>query len=168
MRSKLVTSVLAATAAVLGARAAAAQPAAAGWQGYANAWIASHAQRMHGQAPRELRKSCEGDVNRDGHGDVVVIYTVEGVGGGNDWTQYVTVLTSTPQGYGASLPKEVGKKGVRAAASCTVVGGSVELAVKTWAAADAACCPSVPGKTTLAFVSGGLSEEPVPAPAPSK
>jgi hypothetical protein len=142
---------------------AVAQPAALGWQGFANAWIASHAQRVHGQAPREARKSCEGDVNGDGHGDVVVVYTIEGVGGGNDWTQYATVLTSTPQGYAASMPKEVGKKGVRAIDGCTIAGTAVELALKTWAAADAACCPSVPGKATLAFVNGALSDASVPA-----
>lgn len=164
MRSTLTGFVLVAVATVgLGAGQAAAQPAALGWQGYANAWIASHAQRVHGQAPRESRKSCEGDINGDSHGDVVVIYTIEGVGGGNDWTQYATVLTSTQQGYGATLPKEVGGKGVRALEGCTIGAGSVEISFKTWAAADAACCPSVPGKTKLAFANGTLSDAPAPA-----
>jgi len=148
---------------VRGPGGAAAQPAAAGWQGYANAWIASHAQRVHGQAPRDVRKSCEGDVDGDGHTDVVVIYTIEGVGGGNDWTQYATLLTSTPRGYGASMPKEVGGKGVRVVEGCTIGASSVELALKTYGPQDASCCPSVPGKARLAFAAGALSEAPAPA-----
>ncbi|MEB2285081.1 MAG: hypothetical protein B6D46_10100 [Polyangiaceae bacterium UTPRO1] len=160
MRSTSGGSVLAAaTALVLGAGAAAAQPAAMGWQGFANAWIAAHAQRVRGQAPREARKSCEGDINGDGHGDVVVIYTIE-AGGSGAWTQYATVLTSTQQGYGATLPKEVGGKGTRIVESCAVAPGKVEISFKTWAAADAACCPSVPGKATLSFANGALAEAP--------
>ncbi|MEO6027843.1 MAG: hypothetical protein ABIR79_13340 [Candidatus Binatia bacterium] len=150
-----------------------AQPAAAGWQGFANAWIASHAARLKGQAPKETRKSCEGDVNGDAHSDVVVIYTIEGVGGGNEWTQYAAVLTSAPQGYGATMPKEVGSKGVRSVEGCTVSGTTVELALETWGPKDAACCPSVPGKASLSFAKGALSDPPgttssaSPAPAPS-
>ncbi|MCC6847504.1 MAG: hypothetical protein IT294_03310 [Deltaproteobacteria bacterium] len=142
---------------------AAAQPAAAGWQGYANAWIAAQAQRVHGQAPRDARKSCEGDVNGDGRGDVVVIYTIEGVGGGDAWTQYATVLTSTPQGYGATMPKEIGGKSVRAVEGCTIGGATVELALKTYGPQDAPCCPSVPGKARLAFAGGALSDTPTAA-----
>lgn len=135
------------------------------WEGFANAWIASHAQRVKGQAPRDKRKHCEGDLNGDGHGDVVVIYSVEGAGGGdgNNWTQYATVLTSAPQGYGATLPKEVGSKSVRAVEGCTIAGTSVELDLKSYGPQDAACCPSVPGKARLAFQKGVL----VDAPAPS-
>ena len=84
MRSTLFWSVLLGATMMLRPGAATAQPAAAGWQGYANAWIAAHAQRVHGAAPKDVRKSCEGDLNADGHADVVVIYTIEGVGGGND------------------------------------------------------------------------------------
>ena len=145
-----------------------AQPAAMGWQGFANAWIASHAARVKGQAPKETRKSCERDLNADGHGDVVVIYTIEGVGGGNGWTQYATVLTSTQQGYGATLPKEVGGKSVRGVEGCTIGGTAVELDVKTYAPTDGACCPSVPGKARYAFEKGALAEAPAPAASAAK
>ncbi len=135
------------------------------WQGYANAWIAAHAQRVHGEAPRDTRKSCEGDVNGDGHGDVVVIYSIEGVGGGNDWTQYATVLTSTPQGYGGTLPKEVGGKSVRAVEGCTISGNTVALDLRTYGPKDASCCPSVPAKARLTFVKGALVDAPSPQPS---
>jgi hypothetical protein len=148
-----------------------AQPAAMGWQGFANAWIASHAARVKGEAPKESRKSCEGDVNGDGHSDVVVIYTIEGVGGGNDWTQYATVLTSTAQGYGASLPKEVGGKGVRGVEACAIDGNTVALDLMTYGPKDGSCCPSVPGKARYTFAKGVLVEAPAAsasgAPAPS-
>jgi hypothetical protein len=153
---------------VSGARTVGAEPPVA-WQGFANAWIASHAQRLHGTAPKDTRKSCEGDVNGDGHADVVVIYSIEGVGGGNDWTQYATVLTSTPQGYGASLPREVGGKSVRAVDGCTIAGTTVELDLKTYGPKDGSCCPSVPGKAHFAFQKGALIDAPaaVAAPAPA-
>lgn len=150
---------------VLGLGRAEAQPASAGWQGFANAWIASHAARLKGTAPKESRKSCEGDVNGDGHGDVVVVFTVEGVGGGNDWKQYATVLTSTGQGYGATMPNEVGSKSLRAVERCTISGATVELDLKTYGPKDAACCPSVPGKARYTFAKGVLGETPAPSPS---
>jgi hypothetical protein len=93
----------------------------------------------------------------------VVIYTIEGAGGGDGWTQYATVLTSTQQGYGATLPKEVGGKTVRAVERCSISGKTVELDVKAYAPTDAACCPSVPGKARYTFDNGALSEAPAPA-----
>lgn len=132
------------------------------WQGFANAWIASHAMRVKGQAPREKRLGCEGDLNGDGKPDTVVVYTIEGVGGGNDWTQYATVLTATPQGYGATLPKEVGGKSLRAIDGCSVNGGILELALKEYAPTDASCCPSQPGRARFAFATGVLTAVPAP------
>lgn len=167
MRSQLVWATVTAVVLVGSAGRVEAQPAAVGWQGFANAWIASHAARVKGQAPKDTRKSCEGDVNGDGHSDVVVIYSIEGVGGGNDWTQYATVLTSAPQGYGATMPKEVGGKSVRAVEGCTVNGTTVELELKTYGPKDGSCCPSVPGKARLTFAKGALADAVEPAPAPS-
>jgi hypothetical protein len=151
-----------------GGTAGAESPPPAMWQGYANAWIASHAQRVHGQAPKDARKSCEGDLNGDGHGDVVVLYSIEGVGGGNDWTQYATVLTSTPQGFGATTPKEVGGKSVRAVEGCSIAGATVALDLKTYGPKDGSCCPSVPGKATFRFEKGALIDVPAPASSASK
>lgn len=147
-----------------GARSAGAQ-FGTNWQGFANAWIASHAQRAHGKAPRETRKSCEGDLNGDAHDDVVIVYTIEAVGGGDDWTQYVTVMTSTPQGYGASMPKAIGGKTVRTVESCKVAGTSVEFAYKIHGPTDPPCCPSAPGVARLRFEQGALVDEPVPSPS---
>ena len=142
-------------------------PASVAWQGPANAWIASHARRVGGEAPRDKRSTCEGDVNGDGHADVVVIYTIEGIGGGsaNDWTQYMTVMTSTPQGFGVTLPKEVGGKSKRAVESCTVAGALVDAVVKEYAPEDASCCPSRPGQAHYAIKNGALVDVPVPAPS---
>ena len=141
------------------------------WEGFANAWIASHAQRVKGQAPKETRKHCDGDVNGDGHADVVVIYSIEGTGGGtNDWTQYATVMTSTGQGYGATLPKEVGGKSVRAVEGCTINGSTIELDLLTYGPKDGSCCPSVPGKARYTLEKGALVEaagSATKAPAPA-
>ena len=164
MRSRTVLAAVTVMGLLGGVGGAYAEPPAA-WEGFANAWVAAHAQRVHGQAPRETRKSCEGDLNGDGHSDVVVIYSIEGVGGGNDWTQYATVLTSASQGYGATLPKEVGGKSVRAVEGCTIAGTTVELDLKTYGPKDASCCPSVAGKARFGFQKGALTDAPTPAPS---
>lgn len=145
------------------AAAAAADPPA--WQGFANAWIASHAMRLKGEAPRDKRLGCEGDLNGDGKPDAVVVYTIESGGGGNDWTQYATVLTATPQGYAATLPKEVGGKSVRAVDGCSVKDGVIELALKEYAPTDASCCPSKTGRARYAFATGALTQAPAPPPS---
>ena len=152
----------------LGGEAASAEAPPPAWQGYANAWIASHALRVKGKAPKDTRKTCEGDLNGDGRGDVVVIYSIEGVGGGTDWTQYATVLTSTPQGFGASTPKEVGGKSVRAVGGCSIAGTTIALDLKTYGPKDESCCPSVPGKATYRFEKSGLVDVPASASSASE
>lgn len=146
--------------------AAGAAADAPAWEGFANAWIASHAMRLKGEAPRAQRLSCEGDLNGDGKPDAVVVYTIESGGGGNDWTQYATVLTVTPQGYGATLPKEVGGKSLRAIDGCSVKDGVLELALEGYAPTDASCCPSQPGRVRYAFAAGALTPAPTPPSAP--
>jgi hypothetical protein len=131
--------------------------------GPANAWIASHARRLKGEAPKEQRKSCEGDLTGDGHPEVVVVFTVAGVGGGSDWQQFVTMLAGSMAQFSATPPVQVGAKGERTVESCAVTGGVLALAGKAWAPADPACCPSRPATSRFTFANGGL----VPAPAAS-
>lgn len=100
---------------------------AATWDGFANAWIASHAMRVKGKAPNDRRLSCEGDLNGDGQSDYVVVYTIVGVGGGDDWTQYATALTAAPQGYAATTPIAVGSKADGAVERCRIASAAVEL-----------------------------------------
>lgn len=139
-------------------------------QGYANAAIAAHARRVGGQAPKEARKTCEGDINGDGKPDAAVVYTIEGEGGGNGWKQYVMVMVAAPQGVGATSPKEVGAKGQRSVETCTLGTGTIEATTKEWAPADPSCCPSKAGTLKLAFEKGKVVDAPgtaAPAPAPS-
>lgn len=144
------------------------------WQGYANAAIAAHARRAGGQAPREARKTCEGDINGDGRPDAALLYTIEGAGGGTGWTQFVLVMVAAQQGVGATNPKEVGASGKLSVESCTLSPGVIEAVTKEWAAGDPACCPSKPGTLRLGFDKGKVVDAPVavqptsapPVPAP--
>jgi len=139
-------------------------------QGYANAAIAAHARRVGGQAPKESRKTCEGDVNGDGKTDAAVVYTVEGAGGGNAWTQYIMVMVAAPQGVGATSPKEVGATGQRSVETCTLGTGTIDATTKEWAPTDPSCCPSKAGTLKLGFEKGKVVDAPgatAPAPAPS-
>ena len=136
------------------------------WDGFANAWIASHALKVKGQAPREQRRSCEGDLNGDGRPDVVVVYTIEGVGGGNDWTQYATALTATPQGYAATVPIAVARKDERGVERCRIADAAVELQIKENSPSDPSCCPSRPATARYVLKAGALVEAAAPAPSP--
>jgi hypothetical protein len=97
----------------------------------------------------------------------VVIYTVEGVGGGNGWTQYATVLTGSAAQFAATPPVEVGAKGKRAVEGCSIAPQMLELAAKEWAPADAACCPSRPVSSRYDFTKGALVAAPSPSPSGS-
>jgi hypothetical protein len=132
--------------------------------GPAHAWIASHARRLNGEAPREQRTSCEGDLNGDGHADVVVVYRVERTGGADDWQQFATVLTGSMAQFAATTPVKVGAKGERIVEACSVAAGVLALAGKEWAPADAACCPSRAGERRFTLAKGALVAAPAPSP----
>lgn len=153
--------IVALIASLLGAEAGAGQAAEpAAWAGFANAWIAAHAMRLKGQAPRDRRLSCEGDLNGDGRSDVVVVYMIEGAGGGNDWTEWATALTAAPQGYAATNSREVGGKNVRGVESCRIAGAVVELQTKETASLNPRTAA-----VRYALRAGVLVD--VPAPSPS-
>jgi len=169
MRSHSVTAAALAAALLLVHDACAADTPAAGpplWQAMANVLIASHARRVGGDAPKEARRFCEGDVDGDGQPDAVVVYTIESVGGGNDWNQYMAVLS--PQGgtYRASATRKVGGKGERGVEQCTIAPGFIDLAFKSYGPADAACCPSVPGHERYAYRDGKIVDPAKPTATP--
>jgi hypothetical protein len=59
---------------------------------------------------KESRKIVLGDVDGDGKKDAVVLYTLEGFGGGNSWRQNLVVFLSKKGVYKASADEAVGGK----------------------------------------------------------
>lgn len=107
--------------------------------GVIEAAIAEQAKQDGGSEYTDARKSAEGDLNGDGTADLVVLYTLEGAGGGNGAVRY---LAGFVRGAGqlkladtASLAGS--EQGIQ------LKGGTVHLKLLSLGPDDSACCPSV-------------------------
>src|SRR5688572_2513520 len=137
MRMRARSTIMALVAALLAvdgpqvARAQAVAPAPAApqhlWAGYATAAIANHARRVGAQEAKDKRRTCQGDVNGDNERDVGVLYTLDGAKGADGAIQYLMLLVWSPQGAGATAPKEVGRASTRMAESCGLAPSVVTM-----------------------------------------
>src|SRR5436190_13821404 len=55
-------------------------------------FISGEVARLGGQEYGAARKIVTGDLNHDGIPDAAVLYTIEGMGGGNNYSQYLAVF----------------------------------------------------------------------------
>ncbi len=99
-----------------------------------------------------------GDVNGDGKSDVVVLYFVEGCGGGMNWAQGLVVFLRKGKSIQFAAEANAGAKGIRASELKSISGGSINLDTMSYRPDDGACCPSGPGKTKYVFSNGKLRE----------
>src|SRR5829696_2103935 len=63
------------------------------------AFIYGQAKKEKAEEYEEARKILRGDVNNDGKEDLVVLYTLEGFGGGNLHVQYLAVFLSNGKAF---------------------------------------------------------------------
>jgi hypothetical protein len=122
-------------------------------------YIAAHARRMKADEYAEARKVVEGDLNGDKIPDTAVLYTIEGMGGGNSHAQYIAVFL----GRKAGKPQFVSVAGVggktnRSVELQRVAGGKILIATKSFRSSDPSCCPSIPGKATYRLAGKRLVE----------
>ncbi|HLA94704.1 MAG TPA: hypothetical protein VK612_03210 [Pyrinomonadaceae bacterium] len=76
----------------------------------------------------EARKIVTGDVDGDGDADAVVLYTLEGFGGGNFWVQSIAVFTNIRGMYKFAAKEDVGaKNGDRSVTLTKIEGGKIWL-----------------------------------------
>jgi len=88
---------------------------------------------------REGRKTIESDFNHDGSRDAVVLYSIEGAGGGNAAVQTLQLFLGNQGSYLAQ-----GSTIVEGVADITLGGdGSILVHSLTHGPDDADCCPSV-------------------------
>ncbi len=73
-------------------------------QAAVNSYIAKAAAAQQGEEYRKDRKVVLGDLDGDGDKDAVVQYTLEGMGGGNNFAQML-VAALTERGFDAFLDK---------------------------------------------------------------
>lgn len=94
-----------------------------------------------------IREVVRGDLDEDGDEDAAVVYTIEGMGGGNLYEQYLSIFLQEPHGWRPGPAIKVGGKNHRSINIRGITEGSVTLETLSYAAGDASCCPSLKGET---------------------
>ena len=121
-------------------------------------FISHQAKTLHGEEYEEARKIVRGDINGDGKEDIVVLYTIEGFGGGNNYHQYLAVFLANGATFRHAADSVVGGKLFRDVDLTSVTGSTINLDTKGYRKNDPACCPSVASKTRYRFAANKLTE----------
>jgi hypothetical protein len=128
-----------------------------------DAFIAKEARRLWGEEYREARKVASGDLTHDGVAETVVLYTIEGQNGSNNYVQYLAVFAAGKGGAVAITHTEVGGKSNRSIEDVSVVANAIQLTTLNYGPRDASCCPSIKGKARYVLVGNRLREQKRPA-----
>ncbi len=124
-----------------------------------DSYILRQAHRERGEEYREARQVIVGDLTHDGQPETVVLYTIEGQGGGNLYIQYLAVFARR-NGRLAPLTRiEVGGKSVRSVELKSVEDNSILLDTMSYGPKDPQCCPTVKGATKYVLSGHRLREE---------
>jgi hypothetical protein len=126
---------------------------------FIDAFIARQSKRMQGDEYRDARKVVTGDLTRDGVPETVVLYTIEGQGGSNNYTQYLAVFARGKSGLVAVTHTAVGGKLRRSIEQVSVSDNAIQLETLSYGPNDAACCPSIKGTTRSALAGKMLREQ---------
>jgi hypothetical protein len=97
-------------------------------------------------------------VNGDGKEDIVVLYTLEGFGGGNNYSQYLAVFLASGSTFRHAADTVVGGKRVRDVDLTSITGSTINLDTKEYRKNDPACCPSRAAKARYHLVGAKLTE----------
>jgi len=110
--------------------------------------IAAKAREFNGQEYCQFRHyQTLIDIDEDGHDDFIVLFTVEGIGGGNDHYDFMSVFLSR-RGW-KPIVTRTGGRGERDPIAVDVRDGKIILSTLEYLPQDAMCCPS--GKGTLVY-----------------
>jgi hypothetical protein len=118
--------------------------------------INRHAKSTNGNEYLPARSYTHGDVDGDGKDDAAVIYTLEGIRGGNDWLQFLAVKLSSENGR--IIFQQVGGKDIRAVENIEIMNGRIVVSILEYAPSDASCCPSISKTHTFVIKNGKLLE----------
>jgi len=124
-----------------------------------DAFIARQARRERGQEYRSARKVVIGDLTRDSAAETVVLYTIEGQLGSNNYVQYLTVFAREGGRLSPVATAKVGGKSERSVDLRSIEASAIELDTLSYGPKDAACCPSVKGTTRYVLVGRRLREQ---------
>jgi hypothetical protein len=117
--------------------------------------ISAKAQQLRGEEYCQFRNYDRlDDVDGDGKEDFIVLFTVEGIGGGgNDHINFMTVFLSNQN---EPLTVQTGRRGERDPVNISVKNGQIILDTVEYTEKDPACCPTGHGKLTYRLHSNHL------------
>lgn len=122
-------------------------------------FIAAEVQRLGGSEYGDARAMKRSGASGHDQISVAALYTIEGVGGGNNYTQYLVAFVDDGHGLRPTKPVAAGGKLYRSADLEEVQGRRVVLKTKRYAKTDAVCCPSLEGTSSYRLAAGRLVEE---------
>jgi hypothetical protein len=124
-----------------------------------DAFIARQARRERGQEYRNARKVVAGDLTHDSAAETVVLYTIEGQLGSNNYAQYLTVFAREGGRLSPVATAEVDGKSARSVDLRSIEASAIDLDTLSYGPKDAMCCPSVKGTTRYVLVGRRLREQ---------
>jgi hypothetical protein len=128
-------------------------------------FLESKSGEGNGVLAEGIRAVIKGDLNHDGVPDAAVLYTLEGAGGGNNYTQYLAVFLRVDGRLVPVANKAVGGKLYRSIEIKAIKDNVILCDTTDYAKNDAACCPTIKGKTEYVLEDKKLKEL---KPAPPK
>ncbi len=121
-------------------------------------FIAAQAKKEKGEEPEGVRKTITGDVNHDGVADTVVLYTIEGQNGSNNYIQYLAVFLRVKGKLTYATHQAVGGKNHREVDLGLITDGVINLELTDYAKNDPSCCPTLKRSGKYIFSAGVLKE----------
>lgn len=121
-------------------------------------FIAQQAKRERATEYEEARSIVRGDLNADSAEDAVVLYTLEGQGGSNQYVQYLAVFINRKGRLVYATHQAVGGKNRKSIESVSIKDGKINLQTLEYLPTDASCCPSKKGQMKFVLSGGRLKK----------
>lgn len=121
-----------------------------------NSFITQQAKRERATEYEDARSIVKGDLNADSVEDAVVLYTLEGQGGSNQYLQYLAVFINRQEKLVYITHQLVGGKNRRSIESVSIKDGKINLQTLEYLPTDASCCPSKKGQMRFILSAGRL------------
>lgn len=122
-------------------------------------YIAGVAKVSDADEYKEARKIIYGDLDGDGDEDAAAQFTIEGMGGGNNYTFYLAVFKNENGKFTAVTDEVVGGKLNRDIEFKKIESGKMFFDTKSYGKDDGACCPSIAGKTSFVLEGNKIIEK---------
>jgi hypothetical protein len=139
---------------------AAGPSAAASVADIAARFVAAEARRLGGSEFEGARQVKRSEARRTGQIAFAVLYTIESIAGGNNYSQYLVAFLTTNHGPTPTRAAVVGGKFYRSVSLDSVDVTNVVLRTKNYRKGDAICCPSLDGVSKYWLQGGELAEGP--------